>query len=390
MSTLDIQVMLVTPPFDGLAHFDYGLRSALDPVFDWQEFGVTLLNAVPENTLLLAEGTFLLHYAMFRMPDAEDTLVLLGPWRTERVDPRQDQWIRQQFTGAAYASIQEYFGGIRPMQDDVLISWLSAMVSMVFPAGEFRQVYKQEFLPFRFRLENRFLQEPTFAQDIPVNMLEERYAAEEELMDAVSHGDQARAFTAMVQQKRFDFGGRFEGSLRAVKNKLIILNTLLRKAIQRSQIHPYYIDQISCRYALEIDKMDIAQDNALTTDMVREYCAYVKKYSLREYSPLIQKVINHINLNLSSTLSLKSLSSMCFITPSYLSNLFKQETGTTLTDYINTQRIHRAARLLCASSRGVADVAEEVGILDVNYFTKIFKKTMGATPTVYRRVHKNH
>ena len=66
----------------------------------------------------------------------------------------------------------------------------------------------------------------------------------------------------------------------------------------------------------------------------------------------------------------------------------KQETGSTLIDYINTQRVIRAAQLLVQNNHTIAAVAEEVGILDVNYFTKIFKKTLGVTPTRYRREHK--
>ena len=71
---------------------------------------------------------------------------------------------------------------------------------------------------------------------------------------------------------------------------------------------------------------------------------------------------------------------MCFISPSYLSSLFKQDTGTTIVDYINSQRV--------TTDRSIAAVAAAVGILDVNYFTKIFKKQLGTTPTQYRREKK--
>ena len=95
----------------------------------------------------------------------------------------------------------------------------------------------------------------------------------------------------------------------------------------------------------------------------------------------MQKLINTINLNLSDQLSPKSLAAMYYISPSYLSSLFKQDTGTTLTDFINTQRIQRAANLLSSTEQNIS----QVGILDVNYFTKMFKKSMGSTPTQYRR-----
>ena len=64
--------------------------------------------------------------------------------------------------------------------------------------------------------------------------------------------------------------------------------------------------------------------------MGRDYCAYVRRYSLKEFSPAVQKVMNYVNLNVSEPLTLKSLAAMCFISPSYLSALFKQETGSTL------------------------------------------------------------
>lgn len=67
-SASNIRCMRVTPPFDGLDQFDYGLRKALDPYFDWQEFGSLLLQSTPPNTLLFAEGTFELQFALFRIP----------------------------------------------------------------------------------------------------------------------------------------------------------------------------------------------------------------------------------------------------------------------------------------------------------------------------------
>lgn len=76
----NIPACRVIPPFAGLENFDYGLRKALDPEFDWQEFGYTLLKHTPEQTLLIAEGTFELKFALFRVPDEKDTVFMIGPW----------------------------------------------------------------------------------------------------------------------------------------------------------------------------------------------------------------------------------------------------------------------------------------------------------------------
>ena len=130
--------------------------------------------------------------------------------------------------------------------------------------------------------------------------------------------------------------------------------------------------------------MDVRDDDRLTVQMLREYCAYVQRYSLRAYSPLVQKVINHINLNLGDDLSIGRLADLCFISPGYLSTLFKRETGVTLVSYINSQRIDRAAHLLTSTQLSIAAIAEQVGITDVNYFTKLFKKAMHITPSRFR------
>ena len=53
--------------------------------------------------------------------------------------------------------------------------------------------------------------------------------------------------------------------------------------------------------------------NEMMWQMTRDYCAYVRRYSLKEYSPAVQKVMNYVNLNVAEPLTLKSLAAMCFI-----------------------------------------------------------------------------
>jgi two-component system response regulator YesN len=94
-SANNIRCMRVTPPFDGLDQFDYGLRKALDPYFDWQEFGSLLLQSTPPNTLLFAEGTFELQFALFRIPDEENAVFMIGPWATAERSEKSRSWARR-------------------------------------------------------------------------------------------------------------------------------------------------------------------------------------------------------------------------------------------------------------------------------------------------------
>ena len=275
---------------------------------------------------------------------------------------------------------------MRVVDNDILKNMLYAMVSLLYPDGDLASQEWLEFMPLNFLPDIRCFDLPDFKNNLPAELVAERYAAENLVLDAVTQGDTATALSALEALARFRLKPRFSNPIRDQKNLTVILNTLLRKAIERASVHPYYIDQISTKYSLQSEEIVTEEDcHRVQRDMVREYCMYVQQYSLQQYSPLIQKVINQINLHLDSTLSLKSLAALCYISPSYLSNVFKQETGQTLTDYISTQRMARAANLLRTTNATVASVAEDVGILDVNYFTKLFKSATGLTPTRYRR-----
>lgn len=385
----NIQITKVVPPFDGLENFDYGLRKALDPVFDWPAFGKMLFAETPSCALVLAEGVFELHFAFFRLPDEEGTVWCVGPWTVGPRSQKSIDWARKNLDKRGNAAIEEYYNGVRIVQENALASELYAMLSTAYAPAPLEVRKWHEFMPLNFRPDMRFFSEPAFQQEMPAAMIEQRYEVENRLLNAVVRGDTTAALGTMEQFQRFRIASRFGNPLRDGKNLAIVLNSLLRKAIEHASVHPFYVDRISCKYALRIENTaSDAELSPLHVEMVKEYCAYVQRYSLRNYSPLVQKVINHINLNLDTALSLKSLAAMCFISPSYLSNIFKQETGQTLTDYINTQRIRRAAVYLTAGNVSIAAVAESVGILDVNYFTKMFKKTMGVTPTRYRRENK--
>lgn len=381
----NIPTCRVTPPFTGLENFDYGLRKALDPEFDWQEFGYTLLKHTPEETLLTAEGTFELKFALFRVPDEKDTVFLIGPWTDGPRSEESRRWTQKYLGMAGNEAVQEYYNGVHTLSNNDFVAAIYAVVSVLMGQPELRTQNVKEFLPFMFQPDTRYFTEPSFERDIPVAMIEQRYQVENEMLEAVTRGDATAAMLCIRQYSRFSLGDRFIGTLYREKSQFIIMNTLLRKAIEQNTVHPFYVDKISSSYARRIEALDTVED---VQAMLQDYCAYARRYSLKGYSPTVQKVINHINLNLSEPHTLKSLAALCHVSPSYLSSLFKQETGSTLIDYINTQRVKRAAQQLTTTDRSISEVAEEMGILDVNYFAKIFKRTFGMTPTRYRRENR--
>jgi len=70
--------------------------------------------------------------------------------------------------------------------------------------------------------------------------------------------------------------------------------------------------------------------------------------------------------------------------PTYLSNLFKKQTGITLIDYINHYRVEKAKELLSDPLNKIYWITEQVGFVNQRYFSQVFKRITGLTPVEYR------
>lgn len=93
---------------------------------------------------------------------------------------------------------------------------------------------------------------------------------------------------------------------------------------------------------------------------------------------IIQKEYADENLNL------RSLAEKVYLSPSYLSNVFRQETGETLSDYLTGIRIEHAKRMLKERKLTLYYIAIAVGYQDASYFARVFRKVTGMSPSQYR------
>ncbi len=216
--------------------------------------------------------------------------------------------------------------------------------------------------------------------------LELRYQAEAALMYALSRGKARRAHEILSHFRLEDMDKRSSAPLRDMQNYLIILNTLSRKAVQQGGVHPLYIDRTSSSIAHRIEQcVTLEECTSLMKDMIHKYCLLVKNHNMTQYSQPVQSVILQIDSDIAGDLSLQAHARRIGVNASYLSALFKKETGMTLTDYVNHKRIDFAIYLLNASDLQIQTVAQNCGIPDVNYFTRTFKRIIGITPSQYRR-----
>lgn len=230
-------------------------------------------------------------------------------------------------------------------------------------------------------MEEAAAQDPSWT----MQMMETRYAYENELMRAVEQGLTHKADLLLDGLSSAAFERRLSDPLRNVQNYCIIMNTLLRKAAENGGVHPMYLDSVSSAFARKIELLpSAAVVGELMAEIFRGYCRLVKKYSMRNYSTIVQKAIACIDSDLTAELSLHRLAQLQNVSAGYLSALFHQETGQTLTDYVNEKRVRLAKQLLETTSLQIQTVAQHCGILDVHYFSRVFKKYTGQTPKEYR------
>lgn len=118
--------------------------------------------------------------------------------------------------------------------------------------------------------------------------------------------------------------------------------------------------------------------------MCDEYCMLFRKSAFPECSKQISDVIQYIHVHLQEKLTLSVLAEYFRVVPSKLSASFKQSTGVTVTAYIQEVRIHQAMDYLHNSMIPVSEIALATGFSDFAYFSKVFKKHTGYSPTEYR------
>ena len=98
----------------------------------------------------------------------------------------------------------------------------------------------------------------------------------------------------------------------------------------------------------------------------------------------VQKAIAYMESGLVQDISLQQVAGQVHLHPGHLSELFKKETGITFGDFVTDMRIRRARDMLAVSPAKVSEVAAISGYEDVKYFSRLFKKHTGKTPSEYR------
>ena len=120
-------------------------------------------------------------------------------------------------------------------------------------------------------------------------------------------------------------------------------------------------------------------------DKTREICTKHGEFQgKRSWQSIIDRAKEYINENFRRDISLDDVSREVDISPYYFSKLFKQETGKNFIEYLTEIRLKNARELLQDSRLSIKEICAQSGYSDPNYFSRIFKKYEGVTPSEFR------
>ena len=176
------------------------------------------------------------------------------------------------------------------------------------------------------------------------------------------------------------------GQTELIRARILELAVVLSRAAVEGKAELEMILGLNFEYIQELGKIK----------SVEELCIWVVKvldrftesvYENRNIKnvDIIRKTREFIRANYKKKIKLIDISKAIYLSPYYLSHIFKKETGSTLLEYLTKVRIEEAKYLLENTQWNTTQIAFEVGCSDQSYFCKVFKKSESISPSDYRK-----
>jgi two-component system, response regulator YesN len=176
------------------------------------------------------------------------------------------------------------------------------------------------------------------------------------------------------------------GQIELIRARILELAVVLSRAAVEAKAEMEMILGINFENIQEVGKLKTVED--LCIWIVKVLDRFTESvYENRNITNvvIIRKTREFIRANYKKKIRLADISKAVYLSPYYLSHIFKKETGSTLLEYLTKVRIEEAKQLLENTSWNITRISFEVGYSDQSYFCKVFKKLEGIPPYKYRK-----
>ncbi len=213
---------------------------------------------------------------------------------------------------------------------------------------------------------------------------------ENSVMSYVSHGDTIALKNWLKSAPGIRPGIVSFDELRQLKNMFIVTATLSSRAAMRGGLDSEEALSLSDSYIQKCELLSTYEAiNNLQFHMVFDYAERVERIRLgNDPSKLTIDVSNYVQKHLSEPVDIEKMSKELYISRTYLATKFKKETGMTLSDYVMSEKINEAKRLICYTDKDISYIATYLGFSSQSHFSNTFKKMTSYTPLEYRKKHQ--
>ncbi len=227
---------------------------------------------------------------------------------------------------------------------------------------------------------------------LPINGKKDLYPweKENELLSQIKVGNKEEARQTLDKfLKEISIKGII--SSQGIKNRLGQLLVVMSRAAMEGGADSEEIVTSTVRYQQEL--LNLTEVNAFQSLIIKAMEDFVDNLihvRNTRHENIIEQAIRFMKANYNQDISLEKVSQEVSLSPKYFSWLFKNETGTPFVDYLTNIRINEAKNLLSNLKLTISEISQKVGYQDANYFSQVFRKITGSSPTQYREESITH
>ncbi len=307
-------------------------------------------------------------YGVLIMPERGET-----PEKVRRRAARLAETIRREIEKDPFipATVTIGIGRVYTEGTDLHLSYQEALKALEYKlyTGGNQVIHIDDVLPFDERVHSY------------------PFPLERELLSCVRIGDgeQARYWLTRLLNELFSKTNNHPDLLKTRILELLVV--LSRQAIE-SGASSEEVARQNFKYTQELwQKEDLGELHEWIFAKVENLIKLVQSGRDMRQQDIMKKILAYIHSNYHRDITLEEVAGAVFLSPCYLSRIFKQVQGVNFIDYLTSIRLEKAKVLLRSSGESIAQIAGKVGYQDPKYFSTVFKKHEGCTPSEYRSRH---